>query len=430
MNQLPPPIDFDEREQVVSGLLRLVNEFGSTTERFFGRIYRGLDRKTGDGKTSPEDRILNALSTDDYTTLHHLNRQISQRMREAEALTLRLQAVFATISEGVIVQDNEGRLVMINDAAQRLLGSIKAFWESDLARLFERARALPPVTSEMETLGSPVRVQVNNRILGAQIAVIAPDGTPLGTMIVLRDVTKEALADRLKDEFITQITHELRTPLTAIKGMSEVMLNQPPDRPVNRKFLEAIGRNVAIVDRMIIELLDISEMTAGTFAMRQYEVELDELIYDVLRGQEPRLKKANLETGIMFARRARTRIIGDDRRLRWALGHLLDNSINYTPAGGEITVRAGAVRGDRVLVQVHDTGVGINDKDLPHIFERFYRGQARTAEGKVIDPRGLGQGLYIARAVAEAHGGYLVVSSTPGQGSLFTMGLPFAPPSR
>ena len=92
---------------------------------------------------------------------------------------------------------------------------------------------------------------------------------------VTSDAVKEALTDRLRDEFVTQITHELRTPLTAIKGMSEVLLGQPEDRPPNRKFLEAIGRNAAILDRMIVELLDISEISAGSFAVRKQELALD-----------------------------------------------------------------------------------------------------------------------------------------------------------
>ena len=83
--------------------------------------------------------------------------------------------------------------------------------------------------------------------------------------------------------------------------------------------------------------------------------------------------------------------------------------------------------GDRVLIEVTDNGVGINSRDLPHIFERFYRGEAKTSDGKLIDPRGLGQGLYIARSVAEAHAGYLTVRSEPGVGTTFTLGLPFIP---
>jgi signal transduction histidine kinase len=418
---LPFPLDdADARERDVRGLLRVIDEFGSATERFFERMYRGLNRKWSRAGGPPE--------SDQMAALRQANRELAARVRDAQTIAARLQAVFASIDEGVIMQDTEGRIVLINTAAHQLLGSVKAFWASELGRMFEAARGKKPTSGEMEPIGPPIRVQVNDRILGAQLAAVAtPEGASLGTLIVLRDVTREALADRLKDQFVTQITHELRTPLTAIKGMSEVLLGQPADRPPNRKFLEAIGRNAAILDRMIIELLDISEISEGSFAVRKGELTLDELAIDVIKGQEPRIKKGNLNVGVMVINRAHMRIAGDDRRLRWAIGHLLDNSINYTLPGGFITLRIGSVQGDRVLLEVIDSGVGIADRDLPHIFERFYRGEAKTPNGKTIDPRGLGQGLFVARAVAEAHGGYLAVTSTVGQGSKFTMALPLAP---
>ena len=405
------------REREVWGLLRVVDEFGSAAERFFERLYRGLSRK--------QRRVASGPDPDQMAALRQANRELAARVKDAQTVAARLQSVFASIDEGVIMQDTEGRVVLINQAAHQLLGSIKLFWDSDLGRMFEAARGRVPTDSEMEPIGDPIRVQVNDRILGAQLAAVAtPDQTPLGTLIVLRDVTRQALADRLKDQFVTQITHELRTPLAAIKGMSEVLINQPEDRPPNRKFLEAIGRNAAILDRMIVELLDLSEISEGSFAIRKQDLALDELVLDVIKGQEPRIKKSNLNVGVMVINRSHVNISGDDRRLRWAIGHLLDNSINYTLSGGFITVRIGVVQNDRVLLEVIDTGVGISDKDLPHIFERFYRGEAKAPSGKTIDPRGLGQGLYVARAVAEAHGGYLVVSSNPGQGSKFTLALP------
>ncbi len=411
----------DAREREVWGLLRVVDEFGSAAERFFERLYRGLSRKQH--RTSGQD-------PDQLAALRQANRELAARVKDAQTVAARLQAVFANIDEGVIMQDTEGRIVLMNDAAHQLLGSVKTFWASELGRMFEAARGKVPTDSEMEPIGQPIRMQVNDRILGAQLAAVAsPDHTPLGTLIVLRDVTRLALADRLKDQFVTQITHELRTPLAAIKGMSEVLLNQPEDRPPNRKFLEAIGRNAAILDRMIVELLDISEISEGTFAVRKQELALDELVLDVIKGLEPRFKKSDLNVGVMVVNRAHVHIVGDDRRLRWAIGHLLDNSINYTLGGGFVTVRIGLVQNDRVLLEVIDTGVGISDKDLPHIFERFYRGEAKAPSGKTIDPRGLGQGLFVARAVAEAHGGYLVVSTNPGQGSKFTLALPLVQPS-
>jgi len=417
---LSPEFDGDARERDVRSLLRTVDEFGSATESFFGRLYRGLNRK--------QNRTNGRPDPDQITALRAANRELVARAKNAQTVTARLQAVFATIGEGVVMQDTEGRLVLMNDAAHKLLGSVRVFWESELGRMFEAARNTKVSTGEMEPIGPPLRVQVNDRILGAQLAAVAmPNGAPLGTLIVLRDVTREALADRLKDEFVTQISHELRTPLTAIKGMSEVMLNQPDDRPPSRKFLEAIGRNAAILDRMIIELLDISEIGAGSFAVRSQELSLDELAIDVIKGQEPRINKSELNVGVMVVNHSHIKVIGDDRRLQWALGHLLDNSINYTLKGGFIRIQIGMIKGDKVLVEVVDTGVGISDKDMPHVFERFYRGTAKTPAGKTLDPRGLGQGLYVARAVAEAHGGYLTVTSSPEQGSKFTLALPFAP---
>ncbi len=403
--------------------LSLLQTVGNVTQMVFGRVYQGLGLK----RRAENDSEPPLQPDDTRTLLRAQNKMLSGRVQATETLAARLKAVFANLNEGVIMQDTEGRIVLINSAAEVLLGSIKNFWESDLGRMFNQARQSGSGLAEMELIGAPLRVQVNSRIIGAQLAAVFAEGDRLGTVIVLRDVTQEALADRLKDEFVTAISHELRTPLTAIKGMADILISQPGDRPPNRKFLEAIGRNAAILDRMIIELLDISEISSGSFAVHKARVALDELIFDVIKSQEARITKADLNVGVLVANRERIYAIGDDQRLRWALGHLLDNALNYTLKGGFITFRVGAVRGERVLIEVVDTGVGISERDMPHVFERFYRGEAQTPEGKLIDPRGLGQGLYVAKAVADAHSGYLAVESQPGTGSRFTLALPLAP---
>ncbi|WP_119067157.1 sensor histidine kinase [Aggregatilinea lenta] len=390
----------------VVDMVQSVDALGSNAGRLFGRLYQGLRRK----KQEPPAQNLQ-----------------QQQANDAQILNItRLTGILAVISEGVIMQDNDGKMVMINQAARDLLGSVRAFWESDLGKMFAAARGRRALDGEI-TLGEPQRVEVNDRVIGAQMAIVAdPQGNRLGTVLMLRDVTRDALADRLKDQFVTQMSHELRTPLTAIKGMSDVLLALPEDRPPNRKFLEAISRNVAVLDRMIIELLDISEIGAGSFAVRQQPVTLESLVFTVLRGFDARLKKADLRVGVMVSNREHLRIVGDDRRLQWALGHLVDNALKYTEPGGEILIRLGRVRDGYLLLEVNDTGVGINPRDLPHIFERFYRGEAVTPSGRLIDPRGLGQGLFVARAVAEAHGGYLSVASIVGEGSTFTLALPLS----
>jgi len=395
----------------VANMLQSVDALGSNTGRLFGRLYGGLRRKSRE------------RDADYQQTRLQVNRL--KMVAQTQAVDIaRLTGVLAVISEGVIMQDTEGRIVLMNQAARDLLGSVRTFWDSDLGRMFAEARHQMALDGEI-TLGQAQRVEVNNRVIGAQLAIVADEkGNRLGTVLMLRDVTRDALADRLKDQFVTQMSHELRTPLTAIKGMSEVLLAMPEDRPPNRKFLEAISRNSAILDRMIVELLDISEIGAGSFAVRQQEVHIEELMFTVIQGFDARIQKADLKLAMMVANRDKLHVLGDDRRLQWAIGHLIDNSLKYTEPGGEIVIRLGRVRSRYVLIEVSDTGVGISPHDLPHIFERFYRGEARTPSGKLIDPRGLGQGLFVARAVADAHGGYLSVASAVGEGSTFTFVLP------
>ncbi|MBN1200676.1 MAG: hypothetical protein JXJ20_02350 [Anaerolineae bacterium] len=399
------------RTEPVANMLQSVDALGENTGRLFGRLYRGLRRKQH--QYEPGSRQA-------HLQLNYLEQMVTSQATDIARLT----GVLAVISEGIVMQDTEGRMVLMNRAAHDLLGSIRSFWDSDLGNMFAEANSQTKLDGEI-TLGDAQRVEVNDRVIGAQLAIVAdPKGNRLGTVLMLRDVTREALADRLKDQFVTQMSHELRTPLAAIKGMSEVLLAVPDDRPPNRKFLEAISRNAAVLDRMIIELLDISEIGAGSFAVRELDIDLPTLIFTVIKGLEPRIHKADLDVDVWVTNRDRLSVLGDDRRLQWAVGHLIDNSLKYTEPGGKIVVRLGRIRKNHLLIEVSDTGVGINPRDLPHVFERFYRGEARTASGKLIDPRGLGQGLFVAQAVAEAHGGYLSVASAVGEGSTFTLGLP------
>jgi signal transduction histidine kinase len=409
MTNHPQPSD----PVVITDALDRVNQLGEATETFFSRLYRVLGRKQNDALRA---RQLGEQIEQIQTTLHQRDVEIEQ-----------LHGILAGLSEGIIMQDNEGRLVFVNQAARDLMGSVKSFWQSELGPLFNEFAELQQLDSELVPLGEPRRVQMNQRVLGAQVAAVADGaGNRLGTMIILRDLTTDALTERLKDQFITAISHELRTPMAVIKGMSEVILAQGEEGKPNRKLLETLSRNVDILDRMIVELLDISELASGGFNIRREIIALEPLIWNVVNGAFPELKRVNHDIAIMLRDKERLTIVGDDPRLRWALGHLIQNSIRYTEAGGHILVTASPTPADEIAITVVDTGVGIAEKDLPYIFDRFYRGEPRTPDGKRIDPRGLGQGLFIARMVTEAHGGHLTVRSQAGQGSIFTLTLPMS----
>lgn len=399
----------------ISGVIHRVNRLGTASEKLFSRLYKGIGRK---------NRMREAEVTRKLSEQYRL---LQQKLTQRETEIARLNSILSSIDEGVIMQDSEGRLVLVNEAARRLLGSIKTFWQSELGTLFNEFSGIQNVDAELLPLSEPTRVQINDRIIGAQLAAVADEnGTRLGTIIVLRDMTSDVLSERLKDQFITAISHELRTPMTVIKGISEVIINQEKGAKPSRRMLESLSRNVDILDRMIVELLDISELTTGSLNIRRDALNLEELVWNVVNGLMPEVRRARLDVSVMMRDTGALQTQGDSQRLRWALGHLLQNSIRYTEAGGHIVVTASKNEDGALTLQVVDTGVGISDKDMPHIFERFYRGEARTPGGKLLDPRGLGQGLFIARTVAEAHGGYLGVRSQAGQGSVFTVVLPSA----
>src|SRR5262245_19591266 len=260
--------------QELSGSLSRVNSLGTATERLFSRLYNGLRRKSG-----KKNQIQRAKQESER------NRQLQRALKRRDLEIDRLNGILATIDEGIIMQDMDGRIILVNASARKLIGNRKDFWDSELGGLFNAYRDITHVESELAPLGEPTRIQVNNMIVGAQVAAVADSkGNRLGTMIVLRDVTRDALAERLKDQFATAISHELRTPMAVIKGMSGVIMGQPADRPPNRRFLETLSRNVDILDRMIVELLDIAEMSETAFSVRHDPINLEELLWNVVNG--------------------------------------------------------------------------------------------------------------------------------------------------
>lgn len=412
------------KPQKVNPAVDRVDELGAATENLFSRLYGGLRRRSNQRRPTKADE---RAEIERARLAVERSKQIAKELRRKEQDIERLQAILANIDEGVIMQDNDGRIMMFNSAARRMIGSQKNFWGSDLGRMFEAHSSVQSLDSELVPLGKPTQIEVNRRTLSAQIAAVADSkGQRLGTMVLLRDNTHEAVAGHLKDQFITAISHELRTPMTVIKGASEVLAGSTGDQPLNRRILDTLTRNVDLLDRMVVELLDISEISGGTFKLRQETVLLEPLLWSIILSMSADIKKNNMEVNMMMRNSGKLVVAGDEQRLRWAFGHLMQNSVQYTEAGGSVTIAAGLDEDNSSFIAIDfiDNGVGIAEKDLPHIFDQFYRGEPRTRNGKLLDPRGLGQGLFVARTIAQAHGGYLTVQSVQGQGSVFTMILP------
>jgi len=403
-----------------------IQDLGNTTESFFSRLYRGLNSR----KELREARALLQQSVQQTQQAEGRNRMLRQMIEQRELDVMRLQNILEQVSEGIIMQDMQGRIVMMNQAADDILGSQRNFWMSDLGQLFRESLALQTSGNELAPITEPNQTKIGKRSVSAQVAAISDrQGTPLGTLMILRDVTDEDLADKLKNSFAAHISHELITPLAPMRVASEMLLNAPEDQAPNRRMLEMIGRNIDILDRMVTELLDMSAMTSENFRIRPEPIPLEAMLFEVMSNFEEDFDDKKLALGLMLHETGTLTIAGDPKYMHWALTNLVRNAVQYTENRGKIALsaRLNPEQPRQVELRIRDTGTGISDADLPHIFDLFYRGDARTSAGKKLDPRGLGQGLYVAQKIAQAHNGSLQVQSTVGVGSTFTLLVPAAP---
>ena len=222
-------------------------------------------------------------------------------------------------------------------------------------------------------------------------------------------------------DFLANVTHDLRTPLTSIQGFSQAIIDGVASDPgAAERAAQIIYDEAGRLNRMVQELLDLARIEAGRFSMRRHSIRLDELLNSVGERTSPRADEKGLSLNLEVPELPS--IAGDGDRLVQVYTNLLDNAIKHTPEGGTVTLRA-AVQDGGILTQIRDTGEGIPDADLPHIFDRFYQvDKSRQSQRR----DGAGLGLTITKGIIEAHGGRLRVDSQEGVGTTFSTWLPVA----
>lgn len=411
----------------VSHTVAQVHKFGAASESVFRRLYRGLHGRSDVQEHLRQQQALLLEQARRNEELNRRQRHLQRALRSRAGELERLHAVLGSVKDGIILQDLNGKVTMMNQAARIMLGGRKAFWDSALGSLFEQYRAVTRIQAELMPLGQSDEIALNHRIVRAQVVAIGDENKRrIGSVIILRDVTHDALAQRLKDGYVSQIAQELETPMSIIKLAGELLNAKPEDAAVNRQLLNKLLFNVDVLDQLVLESLDIAEMNAGVFDVKRQAVSVEDFLWSVVRGISLDLQARGIDLLVMTRGIGGLQVRGDDKRLQWALGHLVRNGAQYNRRGGYVALaaRTSAIA-DRayVSIRVTDNGVGIGEKDLPHIFERFYRGDNNRVESGE-SRQGLGQGLYVARAICEVHGGFLQVRSRLNIGSAFTMGLP------
>ena len=256
---------------------------------------------------------------------------------------------------------------------------------------------------------------------GSATTVTPAAEKPSGAIVVLHDVTELRRLERVRQDFVANVSHEFKTPLTAIQGFAETLLAGAIEDPRNnRRFLEIIRDHAIRLARLTDDLLKLARIEAGKLEVQFSPVAVIDLVE---RCAETALLKADRKQIVLEIEvpPGLPPVRGDAGLLRDVLQNLLDNAIQYTPAGGRIHVSA-AAREREVVVVVADTGIGIPLADQERIFERFYRVDAARSR----EAGGTGLGLSIAKHIVEVHGGRLLVESEVGLGSRFSFSVPVA----
>ena len=350
-------------------------------------------------------------------TLAAQRRALEDAYQEQQREAAFLSAVLMSTADGTVVFSKQsGEDTRLNPAAEEIISANYKVWLSILTELANQvladhksARQTVEIERQwFEAVAAPVHMTADNEI---------------GVVITLRDVTDQVLTERMRTAFIMQISHELRTPLTAMKGyidLSRTMLSGSDSRV--HRFLDMAGESTEVLTRMVNQILDVTEMVRGTFNIAPQMAEIPTLLNEALQGFQDTIQakglKVHVEIGDLRP------YYGDKDRLAWAFEHLVRNACDYTMPGGHIGVFAHQ-DGDILVVRVCDNGVGIAPRDLPRVFEQFYRGHPVAPDGTVIDVRGAGLGLFIVRAVVAAHNGNVDVRSRTGDGSEFIVTLPY-----
>jgi two-component system phosphate regulon sensor histidine kinase PhoR len=332
----------------------------------------------------------------------------------------RLEAVLANMESGVALFDRSGRIDLVNPSAERILGVSK--YEAVGRTYVETLKNYPliRIIDEVQRSGKPQSGEITlifpaERILEAHAApVFGERQEPRGVVLVLHDISEIRRLERVRAEFVANVSHELKTPVTAVKGFAETLLEGALyNSRACEEFVSIIGEEAERLNRLINDLLSLSRIESREMKLQLEPLELGPEIKQIVDKIKPRFQKKELALSVTAPGHPVV-ALADRDRLEQVLLNLLENSLMYTPSGGRVEVGVQESEG-MVVVSVSDTGIGIPPDDLPRIFERFYR--VDRARSRKLG--GTGLGLAIVKHIVDAHGGRVWVESEVGKGSTF-----------
>jgi two-component system, OmpR family, phosphate regulon sensor histidine kinase PhoR len=357
--------------------------------------------------------------------------QLKEKIEEISRERDYLKTILKGMVEGVLVVDERGRILMVNDALRKILSLSSEVVDKaplEAIRNAELEEAIREAVQEGKNsafeltfpLSGGKTIEVNVVGISPSPKKIDKEGEQIkGAIAVFHDISRLKELEKIRQDFVANVSHELRTPLTTIKGYTETLLDGALKESLAPQFLQVIQKHADRLAKIVEDLLALSKIESKEFYLKVERLPLSELIDDIsdFVKEATEKKKISISRSIIPST---LEVMGDRSYLEQVFINLLDNAIKYTHEGGEVSISAFENEQREIQVLIQDNGMGIPKEDLSRIFERFYR----VDKGRSQELGGTGLGLSIVKHIIHAHGGRVWVESQPGKGSTFYFTLP------
>lgn len=350
-------------------------------------------------------------------------KKLSARAEEGE---FGVQAITSAMADGVVVADGERRIRLMNRAFREMFGVdgltndaslLEASRDVSVDRLLGETLAQTATQHGTTTLPGDRHLEVTGEPMRGR------DGAVSGAVLLFRDVSGLRRTETMRRDFVANVSHELRTPLSILRGYLETLLENPKQPPTELlRIFEVMERHSNRLNLLVDDVLSLARLEGPGAALDLATVQPAEFLRSMMRDWEKRFEAKNLQVTLELPNELPL-LQADEGRLQEVIYNLLENAVKYSEPGGRIIVRATA-EGERICFSVSDSGVGISGRDLPRIFERFYRADKSRQSGR----GGTGLGLAIVKHIAQLHGGSVEAESETGRATTVRVYLPLTVP--
>ena len=354
-------------------------------------------------------------------TFHRMTDELQENLNEMSRQKRQIETIILHMTDGIIAFDMEGKVILINPAASRLLqvlptdDSFKKIFNSKLNIdiNMEKIIYLENWTSTEQ------KVKVGDRVLNLFFAQFKDEkDRPSGIMVMIQDITEHVKLDEMRKEFVADVSHELKTPITSIMGYSDTLLEGEYDKETQERFLKVIATESRRMAKLVTDLLTLSRFDNNQILQEKTMFDLGTLVKQCQENLEIQVSQKNHKMEC-FVTADVPPVYADREGIERVVINILTNSIKYTPEGGSIKIYVGFVYND-AYIKVIDNGIGIPEDDLNRIFERFYRvDKARTRK-----MGGTGLGLSIAKEILDRNNGSIDIKSEEGKGTEVVIRIP------